>query len=111
MGGSSQPMGGTRVIVPFEKAAKGDIVNDKYFGKVPAERLTVHEKEGFLVFQCDGQLRSKIALVPARAKPVIGSYTEDAQILTIVFATKPSGATSQPNTNWALPQELTHCSD
>jgi len=103
--GQYQPMGGTRVIAPFEKAAKGDIVNDKYFGKVPAERLTVHEKEGFLVFQCDGQLRSKIGLVPARAKPVIGSYTEDAQLLTIVIYTKPKGATKYVNNNWDLPQK------
>lgn len=103
--GMFQPMGGTRVVLPFEKAAKGDIVNDKYFAKVPADRLMVHEKEGFVVFKCDGQFRSKIGLVPARAKSMVGSYTEDAQLLTIVIYTKPKGATKYVNNNWELPQK------
>jgi hypothetical protein len=103
--GMFQPMGVTKVVLPFEKSAKGDIVNDKYFGKVPGDRLAVHEKEGYVVFKADGQLRSKIGLVPARAKPVLGSYTEDAQMLTIVIYTKPKGATKYVNNMWEIQKE------
>ena len=48
------PSADARVIVPFETGAatKGTpIVNDAYFGKVPAERLAVREDKGFLVFR------------------------------------------------------------
>jgi hypothetical protein len=103
--GMFQPMGVTKVVVPFEKAAKGDIYNDKYFAKVPEDRLTVHDKEGYLVFKADGQFRSKIGVGPARAKPVLGSYTEEASMLTIVFYTKPKGATKYVNNSWELPQK------
>jgi hypothetical protein len=57
------PSADARVIVPFETgpATSGTpIVNDAYFGKVPAERLVVHEDQGFLVFTCDGQERGKV---------------------------------------------------
>jgi Tfp pilus assembly protein PilX len=42
------------VVVPFEKGTEaklGPIVNDSYFGKVPAERLVV--KEDVLFFRAD----------------------------------------------------------
>ena len=48
--GMFAPVPGTRVIIPFEPKAKGEIVNDRYFGKVPAERLLV-QNEGYLLFQ------------------------------------------------------------
>ena len=81
-----------RVIIPFESAAAGEIVNDRYFGKVPADRLAVRESEGFLSFKCDGQYRSKIGLGPTRAKPALGSYSEESKLLTLVLYTKPAGA-------------------
>jgi len=87
------PSADARVIVPFESgaAAKGTpIVNDAYFGKVPAERLTVREDRGFLVFTADGKQRGKIGLSPARAKPVLGSYSAEAKLLTIVQYDKPA---------------------
>jgi hypothetical protein len=98
--GMFAPVPGTRVIVPFEKNAGGEIVNDRYFGKVPADRLTVREDDGFLLFRCDGQYRSKIGLGPARAKPVLGSYSEDAKLLTVVVYSKPRGATRYVNSMW-----------
>ena len=94
------PVPGTQVIVPFETAASGPIVNDAYFGKVPAERLRVNEQKGFLAFRADGQYRSKIGLGPARAKRALGSYSEPAQLLTLVLYTKPNGATRYVNSMW-----------
>ena len=94
------PSPDARVIVPFETTAlEGTpIVNDAYFGKVPAERLGVHEDKGFLVFTCDGQQRGKIGVGPARAKPMLGSYSAQAKLLTVVRYDKPK-AVNPPYVN------------
>jgi hypothetical protein len=94
------PSSDTRVIVPFEKSGSGEIVNDRYFGKVPANRLAIHETDGFLSLVADGRYRSKIGLGPSRAKPALGSYSEEAQLLTLVLYTKPAGATRYVNSMW-----------
>jgi hypothetical protein len=102
--GMFAPVPGTRVIIPFDPAAPGEIVNDRYFGKVPADRLLV-QNQGYLLFKCDGQYRSKIGLGPARAKNALGSYSEPAQLLTLVLYTKPSGATRYVNSMWETQKE------
>jgi hypothetical protein len=99
------PAPDAKVILPFETSALGPIVNDAYFGKVPPERLVVHEKEGFLVFTCDGTHRSKIGLGPARAKSVAGSYSASSRLLTIVQYDKPAGATRYVNSMWETQKE------
>lgn len=98
--GMFAPIPGTQVIIPFETGASGEIVNDRYFGKVPADRLLVNEQKGFLAFRADGQYRSKIGLGPARAKRVLGSYSEPAHLLTLVVYSKPNGATHYVNSMW-----------
>jgi hypothetical protein len=103
--GMFAPVPGTRVIVPFEKNASGPVVNDRYFGDVPPDRLSVFENEGFLLFKCDGQYRSKIGLGPARAKSALGSYSNDAKLLTIVLYSKPAAATRYVNSMWETQKE------
>lgn len=106
--GMFAPVPGTHVIVPFRTDASGPVVNDAYFGKVPADRLVVHERDGFLSFTCDGQLRSKIGVPPARAKPALGSYAErggDANLLTLVLYSKPAGAMKYVNSLWELQKD------
>ena len=103
--GMFAPVPGTQVIVPFETGATGTIVNDTYFGKVPADRLRVNEQKGFLAFRADGQYRSKIGLGPARAKRALGSYSELAQLLTLVLYTKTSSATRYVNSMWERQSE------
>jgi hypothetical protein len=98
--GMFAPVPGTRVIIPFEKGAEGEIVNDRYFGKVPSDRLKVDESGGFLVFRCDGQYRSKIGLGPLRAKPALGSYSEEAKLLTVVIYSKPLAPARYVNSMW-----------
>lgn len=96
------PSSDTRVVVPFETAgvpAGTPIVNDAYFGKVPADRLTVREDKGFLLFTADGKQRGKIGLVPARAKSVLGSYSAGSKLLTVVSYDKPKAAASLPYVN------------
>jgi hypothetical protein len=94
------PSPDTNVIVPFDPAGQGAAVNDAYFGKVPADRLRVNPVEGFAVFRCDGQHRSKIGIGPTRAREWIGSYSESARLLTLVGYSKPAGATDYVNSMW-----------
>ncbi len=91
------------VVIPFEKGSvseRGAIVNDTYFGKVPADRLVV--KDGVLFFRADAQQRSKIGLSPKRAKSVLGSYDAARGTLTLVRFTLPAGATDYVNSMWEL---------
>jgi hypothetical protein len=99
------PAPGTRVIAPFDKAAKGDVVNDKYFGKIGPDRLVVNSDKGFVLFKADGNLRSKIGLGPARAKSVIGSYSAEGKLLTIARYTRPAGAKKYVNNLWEISKE------
>ena len=98
--GMFAPVAGTRVIIPFERAATGPLVNDAYFGKIPAERLQVREREGYLLFLADGQQRGKLGLGPARAKGVLGSYSEPAELLTLVSYSKQPAASRFVNSMW-----------
>lgn len=98
--GMFAPVPGTNVVVPFERAAAGPIVNDAYFGKVPANRLLVREAQGYLLFRADGEQRGKIGLGPARAKGVLGSYSAPARLLTLVLYSKQPGAQRFVNSMW-----------
>ena len=73
--GMYKPGPETTIVVPFKPGPEeelGVIVNDEYFGKVPADRLVV--KEDVLYLSADGKHRSKIGLPPKRAKDVAGSF-------------------------------------
>ena len=94
------PAPGTQVIIPFRTDTSGEIVNDRYFGKVPADRLLVREAEGYLLFRADGKYRSKIGLGPARAKAALGSYSRPKKLLTLVLYDKPGTATRYVNSMW-----------
>jgi hypothetical protein len=101
--GMFNPSSGTTVVVPFKGGPVdklGAIVNDAYFGKVPADRLVV--KDGVLFFSGDGQYRSKIGLSPLRAMPMLGSYDAVNQVLTVVQYSKPRGAMDYVNSMWEL---------
>ncbi len=99
--GQFAPAADGKVVIPFVTGNPGKpIVNDAYFGKVPAERLRVDDK-GYLVFRVDGQQRGKIGLGPARAKSVAGSYSASARTLTIVqLDPKPEAAGAYVNSMW-----------
>lgn len=104
--GMFNPSPTTTVVIPFNPGSEeilGPIVNDKYFGKVPSERLII--KDNVLFFSGDGQYRSKIGLLPARAKSILGSYDATHQVLTIVQYNKPDGATDYVNSMWEIQDE------
>jgi hypothetical protein len=103
--GMFTPAPGTRVVAPFEKAGTGEVVNDRYFGKVGPDRLQVNQEKGFVLFKCDGQFRSKIGLSASRAKNVIGSYSAEGKLLTIVRYSKPAGAKKYVNNLWEVSKQ------
>jgi hypothetical protein len=94
------------VVVPFTagpEAKLGPVVNDTYFGKVPADRLIV--KDGVVYFRADAGYRSKIGFPPRRARPLLGSYDAASRTLTLVTFTLPAGATDYVNSMWELQKE------
>jgi hypothetical protein len=100
--GMYAPSRDAHVIAPFDPAGAGPIVRDDYFGKVPAERLVVHEREGWLSFAADGEHRSKIGLSLGRARDAIGSYSPSASLLTLVRTVlPPAPANGYVNSLWA----------
>ena len=93
----------TTIVIPYRtgpKAKLGAIVNDAYFGKVPADRLVVGD--GVMYFKGDGKYRSKIGVPPQRATGVLGSYDAAGHVLTIAQYTQPAGVTDYVNSMWEL---------
>lgn len=93
----------TTVAIPFEtgpESIRGSIVNDEYFGKVPAERLKIDNNAGVLYFKADGAFRSKIGVGPRRAAKRLGSYDPVARVLTIVEFSLPKDEKGYVNSLW-----------
>jgi hypothetical protein len=106
--GMFNPSPATTIVVPFKTGPEselGPIVNDAYFGKVPADRLVVKADEGVLFFSGDGKYRSKIGLSPKRVKPFAGSYDTANKVLTLVHLTVPEGATNYVNSMWEIQKD------
>lgn len=104
--GMYKPGPKTTIVLPYkpgDEAELGPIVNDTYFGKVPAERLKV--ADGVIFMSGDGTYRSKIGVPPQRAKEICGSFDAARNILTIVKYNKPAGATDYVNSMWELQDE------
>lgn len=96
----------TTIAIPFEtgpEAKLGPIVNDAYFGKVPAGRLKIGK--GLLFFSADANYRSKIGLSPARSKSLAASCDVQNGVLTIVQYTKPAGVTEYVNSMWEIQKQ------
>jgi len=93
----------TTVVIPFREGPDeelGAVVNDEYFGKVPADRLKV--VGNLILFKADGHYRSKIGVPPERALPIIGSYDPARELLTIVSYSLPRGASDYVNSMWEI---------
>jgi hypothetical protein len=104
--GMFSPSARTTIVLPFAQGpepALGPIVNDKYFGAVPPDRLVV--KDAVVLFRGDGQYRSKIGLSPSRALDVVGSYDADGHVLTLVQYTRPPAAREYVNSMWEIQRE------
>src|SRR5262245_58398558 len=105
--GMFNPSPDTTIALPYApgpESAAGPVVNDAYFGKVPADRLVVTPSA--VMFRGDGRYRSKIGLSASRALSVAGSYDESGHVLTLVQYTRPAGGTAQyVNSMWEVQRE------
>jgi len=93
-------------VIPYRQgpdAELGAVVNDAYFGKVPADRLLT--KDGLIYFKGDGERRGKIGLSPKRAKGLAASYDAARGVLTFVRYDQPGGAADYVNSMWELQKE------
>lgn len=103
--GMYRPSPQTTIVIPFKPGPEdklGRIVNDAYFGKVPAQRLIIRKEQGVLFFRGDGKYRSKIGINAYRSRPVAGSYDAGAGVLTLVQFNLPEGVTDYVNSMWEL---------
>src|SRR4029077_12580908 len=93
----------TTVVIPIQpgpESALGKLVNDDYFGVVPADRLKVDDN--IVYFKADAKFRSKIGIPPQRTQPVMGSYDREHGILTIVQFTYSPIAKDYVNSAWKM---------
>jgi hypothetical protein len=92
------PSPSTTVFIPYKTEGQGPVVNDDYFGKVPADRLIT--EPGVVYFKIDGNYRSKIGISPQRAKELCGSYDAERKILTLVWGSLPKEKKEYVNSKW-----------
>lgn len=109
--GMFPPSPQTVIVVPYRSdadktkdAALGPVVNSEYFGKIPAERLSVHPKA--VLLRGDGAARGKLGIPQRRAVPYLGAIDFAAGTLTLVHFTMPAdpAAAKYANNEWKLPQ-------
>ncbi len=96
--GMYPPTATATVVIPYKAGndlEMGVPVNDAYLDGVPAERLIVDDN--VIYFRADGRFRSKIGLLPQRAKDVLGSWDDASGVLTIVKYNKPESVTDYVN--------------
>jgi hypothetical protein len=104
--GMFNPSPETTIVLPFvdgPESELGPIVNDAYFGKVPADRLVV--KNSVIYFRGDGLHRSKIGISRARVRETVGSYDARGKVLTLVQYNLPKNATEYVNSMWEIQSE------
>jgi hypothetical protein len=104
--GMFNPSPSTTIAIPFAdgpEATLGPVVNDAYFGRIPADRLVV--RPPLIFFRGDGQHRGKIGLSPARALPIAGSYDSNAHVLTLIQYHRPADATRYVNSMWEIQKD------
>jgi hypothetical protein len=104
--GQFTPSPDATIVIPFKPGPEpqlGPIVNDAYFGKVPAHRLVVRDSVLFL--KADGQYRSKIGIPAPRALTLAGSYDAAGRTLTLVQYTRPAGAARYVNSMWDIQRQ------
>jgi hypothetical protein len=99
--GMYKPSPRTTIVIPFQAGPEselGPIVNDAYFGKIPSDRLKIEAMTVF--FRGDGQMRGKIGLSRTRARPIVGSYAAETNLLTLVQYSFDPQATDYVNSMW-----------
>ncbi len=105
--GMFTPSPTTTVMIPYHTDAdggSGKVVNIyESFGQIPESRLIT--TQNMVYFSGDGQYRSKIGLLPSRAKDVLGAYDAKNGVLTLVKYNKPDGVSDYVNSTWEIQDE------
>ena len=100
------PSPAATIVMPYRTGdveKLGPIVNDKYFGAIPEDRMKI--EEGVIFLKADGKNRDKIGLRPSRALPFAGSYDEENEALTIISFTIPKDVTEYVSSMWEIQDE------
>ena len=90
----------TVIVVPYKNGANEDFRNvatTDYFGQIPPDRLKYDDNK--LLFKADGKSRGKLGIKPKYAKPVIGSYDPQNNVLTIAVF-EPDASAKYLNQEW-----------
>ncbi len=101
--GMMNPTPQTKVMIPFvPKQNAKSYITDDYFGEIPKDRLLV--KDSILFFRCDGKSRGKLGISPMIAKPIVGSYDFEKNVLTILIPEVHNGD-RYVNSKWEIQKE------
>ena len=93
----------TTIAVPFKQGNENDLgklVTDDYFGKVPVDRLKI--KNGVIFLNADANYRSKIGISPKRALPILASFDQINEVLTIAQFSLPEFPADYVNSLWEI---------
>lgn len=92
------PTPATTVFIPYKQSVKGRVVNDEYFGKIPADRLIM--ENGIIYFKIDGSYRSKLGIPAICATNLCGSYDSSKEVLTILWCNLSENSQNYMNGQW-----------
>jgi hypothetical protein len=93
----------TTIAVPYKQGNENDLgklVTDDYFGKVPVDRLKI--KNGVIFLNADANYRSKIGISPKRALPILASFDQVNEVLTIAQFNLPEFPEDYVNSLWEI---------
>lgn len=94
----------TTVIIPLTPSSNPEaFVNDKYFGKVPGDRMKI--KDNVIYFKGDALCRSKIGVNREGTQPILGSYDAENKVLTLVQFTFDRNEEDYINSMWEMQTE------
>ena len=96
----------TTIAVPYKQGNENDLgklVTDDYFGKVPVDRLKI--KNGIIFLNADANYRSKIGISPKRALPILASFDQVNEVLTIAQFSLPEFPADYVNSQWEMQEK------
>lgn len=93
---------GSVAVLPYLEGG-GPLANDRYFGKVPSDRLS--DVGGALLFRGDGRFRSKIGLAAHRAAGTLGALDTTEGTLTLVGYTRPEAPNGYVDSMWGTQED------
>ena len=108
--GTFSPSPSTIIVLPFRAGREAELgpVGQRPVLRPRCRPIDLLVKGNAIYFRGDGQQRGKIGVSPRRARPVLGSYDADRQVLTLVTYSLPAldhGAPDYVNSLWEHQRE------